>query len=219
MLSYRPEISILLLIIEFFAALTGVIYFSRLRQSYWKWFSTYLVFIFLQEAIFFFHESFLGLAKHLYYTYIGIPLQWLFLYWLYALKSLRKKWLFKICILIYATTYIPIQISQNQVDILYSFSLIICTLLLSGLILLEFIKQIRNDDIVNIKENKMFYINIGVILFYIGAFPIHGFNKVFYEEYFSIWEGYFIYFKLSNCVMYLLFICSFIWGKVSLSSR
>lgn len=219
MLSYRSELNILLLVIEFLAALVGVVYFTRLKRSYWKWFSIYLVFIFIQEFIFFFNDSYFGLTKRVYYLFIGIPLEWVFLYWLYALKSLKNKTLFIVCMVLFIGTYIPIHFFYNSEDILYSFSLIVCTLLLTGLIILEFIKQIKTDDILNIKENKMFYINIGVILFYIGAFPIHGFNKVLYENYFEVWEWYFIYFKLSNCLMYLLFIGSFIWGKVSLQSR
>jgi hypothetical protein len=81
------------------------------------------------------------------------------------------------------------------------------------LVMLEFLNQIKSDMIMSFKENKMFYINIGVTLFYIGNMP-------FFALYFDIleipkyWNNYYIYFMVSNCLMYLLFAASFVWGKV-----
>ncbi|AWG20559.1 hypothetical protein FFWV33_02930 [Flavobacterium faecale] len=85
--------------------------------------------------------------------------------------------------------------------------------LLLIMVILEFIKQIKSDSILFYKENKMFYINIGVILFYIGTMPFMGlYNYILKVP--EIWNNYYIYFMLSNCVMYLLFAASYIWGKV-----
>lgn len=217
--SFSRNLSFLLLSIECLAALIGIIYFYKLRHSYWKWFCVYLVFICCQELMSFFFDDFFGLSKQTYYTFIGIPIQWLFLYWLYALKALRNKLLFVVSVALLVASYFPIHVLNQTQDIFYSFNLIICTLILVALIILEFIRQIKTNDILYIKENKMFYINIGLILFYIGAFPLHAFNNILADNYPELRKWYIIYFKLSNCSMYLLFIASLIWGKVSLPSR
>ncbi|MBV1924571.1 MAG: hypothetical protein KUG68_11150, partial [Flavobacteriaceae bacterium] len=85
--------------------------------------------------------------------------------------------------------------------------------LLIILVVLEFMKQIKNDDILKYKENKMFYINIGMVLFYVGSFPYSVFRFELYEHYFSVWNIYYTYFLFTNCILYLLFAASFIWGK------
>ena len=78
---------------------------------------------------------------------------------------------------------------------------------------MEFFKQIKNDDILEFSKNKMFYINIGLVLFYVGTLPFFGLYKLLIKE-IEIWNGYYLYFMVSNCIMYLLFAASFIWGKV-----
>ncbi|MBV1924379.1 MAG: hypothetical protein KUG68_10175, partial [Flavobacteriaceae bacterium] len=81
--------------VEFFSALVGLIYLFRLKNSYWKWFSIYLIFIVFQEYFWFNNNSsLLNITKQEYYAFFGIPIQYLFMYWLYALKSLNNKKLF-----------------------------------------------------------------------------------------------------------------------------
>ena len=63
-----------------------------------------------------------------------------------------------------------------------------------------------------IQRNKMFYINIGIMLFYVGTLPFFGLYNLIVKEP-EIWNIYYLYFLLSNCLMYLLFTASFIWGK------
>ncbi len=80
------------------------------------------------------------------------------------------------------------------------------------LVFLEFKKQIQNDDILAFPENKMFYINIGIMLFYVGTLPFFSLYHLLLKEP-EIWNIYYLYFLISNCIMYLLFTASFIWGK------
>jgi hypothetical protein len=89
------------------------------------------------------------------------------------------------------------------------------TLLLLILVFIELIKQIKSDSIIYFKNNKMFYINIGVILFYIGNMPFFGWYYPILK-FPEIWNSYYIYFMISNCIMYLLFAASFVWGKTKL---
>ncbi|WP_272149004.1 hypothetical protein [Tenacibaculum aiptasiae] len=96
----------------------------------------------------------------------------------------------------------------------YAINLTVGTILLSFLVVLEFIKQIKNDNILEFNRNKMFYITVGVILFYIGTYPFFAFNDILIKDkYIHIWNMYYIYFLISNYLMYLLFAASFIWGK------
>ena len=149
---------------EFIAALVGTIFFFKLKLSYWKWFSVYLVLIFLQEFFWYERDTFSGITTSQYYAYFGIPIQFVFFYWLYALKSLKKPKLFVICMVVYI---IPLlfKIYFEKTNLVYSFNINIGTAILIILMVLEFIKQIRNDNILKFRESKMFYINTGLILF------------------------------------------------------
>lgn len=201
-----------LFVAEFIAALVGVIYFYRLHRSYWKWFSVYLVIICLQELFWYNKQSFLGITVSQYYAFFGIPVQFIFFYWLYALKSLKKPKLFVFCLLAYMLPLL-FKLYYEETDYVYTFNANLGTAILVILVILELIKQINNDNILLFRSNKMFYINVGLILFYLGAYPIHAYNNELYEQYRFIWNGYYLYFLVANCIMYLLFAASFIWGK------
>jgi len=212
---YYIEFIDVLLWIEFFAALTGIFYFRSLKNSYWKWFSIYLVLIFIQEFFWFlFSDHFSPTIKHGYFGVFGIPVQFIFLFWLYAFKSLKNKKLFLICTLIYGIT-IPLYI--EKISVILSVNYAVGTTIIMILVLLEFIKQIRNDEIVRFKENKMFYINIGVILFYIGTYPFFAFYETFFNNYVDLYNAYVLYFRISSFLIYLLYIASFVWGKHRIS--
>ncbi len=203
-----------LLVAQFLAALVGTFYFFRLKNSYWKWFAIYLVFIFIQEFFWRNRSSFFGVPMKGYYIYFGTVLEWIFFYWLYALKSLKKKRLFLVCSLIYLITIGIAILSSKDINQVSGLSLNVGTIILTLLVVLEFIKQIKNDDILRFRENKMFYINIAMVLFYLGSYPFHVYAKELYNEHKTIYDVYFTYFLISNCIMYLLFTASFIWGKM-----
>lgn len=209
---YQPELSKLLLWIQLATAIIAILFFNKVKGTYWKWFSIYLVFIFIQE--FFIEDvvTFFGVDKDIYFAYFGIPIQFLFLYWLYAYKSLNNLKLTTLCIIIYALSFLPINSYFDTAKIVYSFNYTVGTLILVFLIFLEFFKQIKEDKILQFRYNKMFYINIGAMLFYVGTLPFFGLYRLIVEIP-DIWNNYYIYFLVSNCIMYLLFIASIIWGK------
>ncbi|WP_054852607.1 hypothetical protein [Olleya sp. ITB9] len=213
MLEYYSFLGDILLGIEFLSALVAIIYFRRLKHSYWRFLAIYLVFIFIQELFWKFNSSLAIIRKQDYYLFFGIPVQYIFLFWLYALKSLKNKKMFLICLILYSTSFIPLTLKVDKINVVYSLNLTIGTILLSILVVLEFLKQIKNDDILKFKENKMFYINLGVIFFYIGTYPLFSFYDYLSKSLTTIWNYYYLYFLISNCIMYLLFSASFIWGK------
>lgn len=212
MLEYQPELSKVLLVIEFLAALVSFIYLFKLKNSYWKWFAVYLICICIQEFFWYFNISILNISKQTYYGFLGIPIQYLFFYWLFALKSLNNKKLFIICCTVYLLSII-VEALLEKIHVFYSISINIGTIILIFLVVLEFIKQIKNDNILNFRENKMFYINFGIIIFYVATYPFIAFYKMLANQYVEIWNAYYLYFIISNCIMYLLFMLSFLWGK------
>ncbi len=199
----------ILLVIQLLTALVGCFYFFRLKHTYWKWFAVYLIIIFIQELLLTHILTIPTNTKQFYMLFLGYPLEFIFLYWLYARKSLNRKRLFLFCSIIYLT----ISFISAYIHTLFSINFNVGTLLLTFLVILEYLKQIKNEDILRFQENKMFYINLGVILFYVGTLPFHVFQKYLYTDYQTVVEYYYVYFLIANCIMYLLFAASFIWGE------
>ncbi|WP_298305395.1 hypothetical protein [Flavobacterium sp.] len=210
----QPKILVHLLhLCEFIALVAGIIKFKSLKNSYWKWFVFYLAYIFVYEIISYIAKAEFKSKIGYFQSYIHIPIEYLFLFWLFAVKSLQKRVLFYwFSVLFFLSFVIDARLQQGDFTI-KSLNTTIGNLLLLILVMLEFNKQIKSDAILNFKENKMFYINIGVTLFYVGNMPFFGWYMTIYQ-YPSFWNGFYKYFMISNCIMYLLFAASFVWGKV-----
>lgn len=208
-----PEINNLLLWCEGFAATVALIYFREIKHSHWKYFVYYLVYIFIVEKFSQFILMQLHIDKQDFHAYFAIPFEFIFFYWLYALKSLGNKKLFLLLVSLYVISFVAIHLIFEKFKKINSLNFSIGTLFLLVLVFLEYLKQIRNDNILEYHENKMFYINIGVVLFYVGALPFFAFYNILLDNP-EIWNNYYLYFLVSNCIMYLLFAASFIWGKV-----
>ncbi len=200
---------------EFFAAFVGLIYYNKVKNTHWKWLVYYLVFIFFAEFISLLILDDYPNFKKYYYNFFIIPVEFIFLFWLYSIKSLKNIRLFWISIFLYSICLLYYILNFENIAIISSINYIVGALLLMAMIILELINQIKSDKILFFKENMMFYINLGIILFYIGTLPFYAFNQVLYDNSVQIFNIYGI-FTLTVCnLMYYLFAAAFIWGKPS----
>ena len=198
---------------EIFTALIAIIYFKKLYHSYWKWFVIYIIIITLIDVFGDYGLNYYPSFKKYYYDFFVIPIEFIFFYWLYAKKSLQNEKLFKISISVYLVFFFLHLFILDEIRKVSSMSYTVGVLFLAIMVYLEFIKQIKSDEILDFKSNKMFYINIGVLLFYVGTLPFFAFDKLLYENVNYLWNIYKTFFLFSVNVMYLLFAASFIWGK------
>lgn len=198
---------------EGLTALIALFHYNRLKEQHWKLFVLYLVFIFLGEA-YGKWGSFVHFTKAQYYNYLLMPIQFIFFYWLYAAKSLGKPKLFWILSVLYLLSFIPNELYFSKRKIVFAFNYTFGCLILMLLVIMEYYKQITSQEILNFNKNKMFYINLGITLSYIGTLPFMAFLSLL-VKYKEIWDMYFSYFLVSVSVMYILFASSFIWGKQS----
>lgn len=210
-----PYLLKLLLGLEFLSCITAIFYFKKLNKSFWIYFCFYLIILTFSDFYIDAISKVTHLKKQHIYAYFIIPLQFIFFYWLYAYQSLHKKKIFWLFLLLYIVSFIPIELYFARLKVVYSFNYTIGSFLLMILVFLEFQKQIKNDAILYFKQNKMFYINMGIMLFYVGTLPFFGLYNLIVKES-EIWNMYYLYFLLSNCLMYMLFTASFIWGKAKL---
>ena len=77
---------------EGIAAITSVLFYKKIKNTQYLFFSFYLIFIFISEMLS--RLGYLPVSKTSYYNNIVIPIEFITFYWLYAWKSLNNKKLF-----------------------------------------------------------------------------------------------------------------------------
>lgn len=216
--SIQSFLNDLLYYTEGIVAVAALAMFKSSKLGYWKYFSLYLVIIFLFESLGRWGGDWLPISKQHFYNYLVIPFQFLFFYWLYAVKSLEKKTLFWILSILYLLSFIPSELFFRDSKVVYSFNYTFGCVLLMFLVVMEYNQQINSHDILKFYKNRMFYINLGVTVFYIGTLPFITFYlnlRVFKE----LWNGYYVYFMISGVIMYILFLLAMLWGRQNSLSR
>ncbi|MBC7640936.1 MAG: hypothetical protein H7174_01140 [Flavobacterium sp.] len=126
-------------------------------------------------------------------SFITIPIEFLFFIWLFALKSLKNIKLYFVYTTIYLLSFLPKLSLEKGMYYFNSFNYLIGGFILMYLILLELYQQIKSDEILISKQKKMFYITLGVGLFYIGNLPFFGLYYMILKEP-TIWNYYYIFF-------------------------
>jgi hypothetical protein len=209
---------IVLNLLELLASLTGFIFWKKIKDTHWRWFPVYLGIIFLTEIV---GEYFLFVRGDLstniaVYSYFGIPLQFFFFYWLFhqELKKTKKSVWPLVSAAIYLISLVADLAYISSIKFYFeSFSYIIGCIFLLVLLFIYFTRFTKSDEIINYRTSMMFWISLGLMLFYIGTIPFFAFRKVLYVEHKELFYVYwYVQFGL-NYLMYLFFTISFIWGK------
>ena len=203
----------LITVSEGIAASVALLYLKNLKDLRWKFFAYYLTGIFLLDLLGIFEHLFNYVSKTHYYNYLVIPFQFIFLFWLYTRSFKQKSTTFWLFVFLYLISFLPSELYFSKSTIINSFNYTFGCFLLLMLVISEYAKQLYSDDILNFRQNRMFYINLGVTLFYIGTLPFYTFYKILYFGYPDLWQVYCTYTQLSDILMYFLFAASFIWGK------
>lgn len=211
----------LLNIFELTACIAGFVCWNKIRHTYWRWFPVYLAIIVLAELT---GEYLLHVEKNLelcinLYSYFTIPAEFIFFYWVFykyfnSIGSNNNRWplyaaaIYLICWLI-DSLYI-----KGKMKLLFdSFSYTMGNILLLVLILSFFIKFIKSEELLKYRSNNMFWVCLGLLVFYLGSLPFYGIRTTLYRQYRDIFYLYwYIQFGLGY-LMYLFFTISFIWGK------
>jgi len=204
---------------EIIACITAWLKYAQLRKTYWAAFPFYLSFIVLSEfAGYFLKELF---PKHPeynthYYGYFEIPVEFLFFFFVFymAIPKRANRLLIVICTVIYLLVWLAeIKYVAENVNSFYSLSYTMGNLLLLILILMFFINLATSNEIVHFRENMLFWVSLGLMIFYLGSFPFYGLFDVMIKKHEQLMERYYYVVYGLNSLMYLMFTCSFIWGK------
>jgi hypothetical protein len=194
---------------ELLACIVGFVCWIKIKDTYWRWFPVYLALIVLVEIT---AEYFLHVKKNLVlnngiYQYFGLPLEFLFLYWLFYRWPL-------IAAAIYLACWLLDIFYLGQLSLYFeSISYIIGTIMLTVLLLIFFINFSKSDAILKYQSSMMFWVCIGLMIFYVGTLPFYGLRTTLYHLDKHFFYAYWYIQFVLNYLMYTLFVVAFIWGK------
>jgi len=218
---------LILRIFEAIACLTGFICIRKFKKTYWVYFIFYLLFIVLCENLDAvvvnsgLHGPNLFLFNKILYIYLVIPISFLFFYWLYykSFRNSKSKWLPITSTVIYLVSWVTdmVYFSRHPSDFsFFSISYSIGNLLLLIHILRFLALLVTSDAILSFKRNTMFWVSLGLLLYYLGCFPFYGIYNVLATEKNKFWfVRYYLLVNFLDCLMYISFSISFIWGEPS----
>lgn len=211
--------TIILVAFEVAASITGFIYWKKIKDSFWKWLPFYLGIIGLSEVIaaYLYEHRQPVLATGL-YRYFVIPMEFVFLYWLFYKyfkeAQIKNNWPLYSTVIYLLCWLVDLLYIEGKMKLLFdSFSYVVGNIMLLLLLLVFFISFIKSDELLNYKSSNMFWITVGLLVFYLGSLPFWGLRTTLYRQYRDLFYVYWdVQFGL-NYLMYSFFIISFIWGK------
>lgn len=202
----------------FIVSITMIIslfYYKKFNKTIYKYFIAYLFFTFIVEFLNNYRNFYLYLTEEVLYrtnpiynTYAVITFVFYLLFYKSLFKNKRNKLIMNLFLLLYLL-FIPFDFFILKTDFYYDFfvnNIIFGAILLIVTLILFLIEIVNSEDIIfNIKKSFIFWISIGVLLFYIGSTPIIISSK--YLEYRGLFQQ--IITGL-NLIMYGSFIFGFI---------
>ncbi|MCD6011512.1 MAG: hypothetical protein K0Q79_1374 [Flavipsychrobacter sp.] len=208
--------------LEVIAFITSIFYWKKIKKTHWKWFSFYLLFIVISECIgWVLSEKNAQTANIEFYNILVIPVEYIFFIWLFHItfKKTNLKWLPIACFGIYLSSWlIDIFTHSGAKPVFYSSSFTVGNLILLVLVLGFFIQLATSNAILTFRRNMLFWVSLGILLYYLGAFPYYGLRNVLAREFQEVYMTYTYIVYVLDCFMYVMFTISFIWGKPNISS-
>ena len=203
---------------ELAAAVTGIGYWSKWKNSPVKYFIIYLAVIAAAE----FTGNMMGNAnlsvlKNYWYKLFVLPFEFLFLaffFWKHVVSGPGKN-LIPVMALIYAGSFIIEGLFLDYPTLPFSsFSYSIANILLLLMIIMYYKRLVNSEKLIFFYKEPFFWIVTGLLIFYLGSFPYYLlFNMLVNKFYEEIYLPFQVIVICLNYIMYAIFIFTFIWTK------
>lgn len=192
----------------FFVGLIGLYLWFNEKNSHWFYFPLFLLLLACLDFCGGYLKNNAG-----YYSFIVIPFQILFYIWLFYKESLVDKKLVWACTFFYLMSFLIQEFAFKDTKTVFdSFSYSIGNIALLILILHYFFRLSTSDKILQFQHEKMFWVSVGLLVFWLGSLPYFGLLNYLDKYYHTVLVTYKKLVNILDYCMYSLFICAFIWG-------
>ncbi|MAN59643.1 MAG: hypothetical protein CMC08_07390 [Flavobacteriaceae bacterium] len=209
----RSIIDGIVMAFEGMAALASIIYWPKYRKTPLRWLPIILVYVFLLELY----------AIEIYYKYLGYNALFynvynisFFLYLYYVFHQYIREPRYRNWIVAGSTIFIAASVLnvffedfQTRPQLL---AYIVGACLLIFYIILYYIEILSTNKVLNLRQNLLFWISVGLLLFYVGYLPIK-----LTRTYFSSHDNLFMTLQFVHWLLIIImngcFTIGFIWTR------
>jgi hypothetical protein len=206
--------AIAVVVCELIAFASWVVNYTRIKELKYKLFAFYLGIIAIIELLNLLYDLPTAWPNML-VLYVNVPLQFCFLFYFLLYKRGGKKAILPVVFMcVYLFFFLTERYHFFTLPVNFdSLSYGIGNLLLIAAIVILLADIFRNNDPVVYNKTPLFWILIGLIIFYIGSFPYHNFRNFFWSQKSYYQTAYFLHYtsQVFNCMMYLLFAYAVKW--------
>ena len=194
------------------AVVTAILFYGKYKHTALKYFVWILIYNLINEVS----------AKYVYYwletnvVMFNVYNTIFFLYFFYVFYNFvksktYKKWIVYSTWLFIITTVINIFTVNAYFDnLMISYITGACFIIFC--IILYFIEILSDSRVLHIKEDLLFWISIGLLLFYVGYIPIK-LSRQFFADLNDIFVTLYNVQRILIIIMYSCFIIGFVWTK------
>ena len=194
------------------AVFTAILFYGKYKHTVLKYFLWILIYTLVNEFAGRHLYYWLGQNAIIYNVYHTIYfLYFFYVFWSFIESKTYKKWIKYIALLFLTVTIVnAFAVNILQESLLASYIagaslIIIC-------IILYYIELLSDSRVLHIKENLLFWISIGLLLFHVGYIPIK-ISRSFFTTQMDVFVTLYNVQRALILVMYSCFIIGFIWTK------
>jgi hypothetical protein len=211
---YKNSVFVYVIIV----GLVGVYKWRHQPKSYWTFFPFFLIILGICDGIgIYFAKNGQIEISQIIYIYLIIPVEIIFYLWLFSKDISGNKTIFKTGISLFLLSiFIEFYFKEGISEFSFSsFSYLIGNLIMLINILVFFFDMSKSNRIMYFQTDRMFWITLGLLIFWLGALPYYGLFNFLNSNYYNILETYCWFVMTFNYIMYTFFIFAFLWGKKS----
>ncbi len=204
---------------ECLAAVLGIVFFYKYKNTILKYFLFYLIYIVFIENFGIYLYSYLSKNplgdidnnSIVYNIYNIVSFSYfLLLYRYFITNKSHKKWIYSFFIIYLVTVFIN-AFFENYLKEPQTIPYIVASILLIITIVFYFIELLNSRKVLHVKHNLLFWIAVGLLIYYIGNIPFR-IVRGYYAHLADISILFLINISLT-IVMNLCFIIGFIWSN------
>ena len=194
------------------AILAAIVFYGKYKHTVLKYFVWILIYTFLNELTGRYMYYWLDKNVIIYNIYHTIYfLYFFYVFWNFVKSKTYKKWIVYSVILFSIATLINVFIIDIlEKSLMYSYITGACLIIFC--IILYYIEILSDSRVLHIKEDLLFWISIGLLLFYVGYIPIK-ISRSFFTNQFDVFVTLYNVQRTLIIVMNCCFIIGFVWTK------
>jgi len=206
-LSYRGYIKYF----ELITAIIATIYYAKYKNTYLKYLLYLLWYVVFNEFLGAFLRIRIGIDNILIFNiYTLLNFSYLLSVYYIFLKKKYSKSLIKCFIIMYVITFLVNIFFEDYVSLSNTIPYLMGCCFLCISIILYFIEILNSDKVLQVKNNLLFWISMGLLLFHIGVIPY----RIIRNHYENIENFNYIVFLFHMLILILnvCYIIGFIWS-------